>query len=446
MAVLLIGSTGNGKSCFGNYLLDPREEHIYSGPTFATAKANLPQTETVQIATRRVSTQRGHHLTLTVIDTPGLNESDKEDLRHMIDVIEKLQQANGVIACILVVKFNSKIDAQYRATVQYYSKLLPTLFQRNVIVVMTEYLTDPRTESQRRRQHIDVEQIKRNAISEIMKSGGLLYEPLLFLIDCLPESDEEQQLSLVMRDAIIDYLTCVDVFSVATLHVAKTHFIRSRDDHEISKLRGEITGYNKRLQEANEKIKEALDMTEAIGQKITIQSNIISALESTMEEKDSSDTVAVKSWSVNKDWKFMQKLSEDFDIKSPWNIQSVKRWTNGKCEWKDYVETTNGASGTVKGQFMRGLYASVTINATKRDRYKEDIDGLKRERDSAIAELDQLLRERDEIEKKYEGSAEDIKRLSEFIHERRSEMKELSREYITLDEAKARLIQMSVKE
>ena len=187
-------------------------------------------------------------------------------------------------------------------------------------------------------------------------------------------------------------------------------------------------------------------MTEAIGQKITIQSNIISALESTMEEKDSSDTVAVKSWSVNKDWKFMQKLSEDFDIKSPWNIQSVKRWTNGKCEWKDYVETTNGASGTVKGQFMRGLYASVTINATKRDRYKEDIDGLKRERDSAIAELDQLLRERDEIEKKYEGSAEDIKRLSEFIHERRSEMKELSREYITLDEAKARLIQMSVKE
>ena len=72
--------------------------------------------------------------------------------------------------CVLVVKFTSKIDAQYRATIQYYRKLLPTLFEKNVIIVMTGFATDDRSTELRKKQGINVEQIKANTVREIVES------------------------------------------------------------------------------------------------------------------------------------------------------------------------------------------------------------------------------------------------------------------------------------
>ena len=49
MAVLLIGSTGNGKSTLGNFILNPEDKHMYDDQTFITARSNLPETQKVHI-------------------------------------------------------------------------------------------------------------------------------------------------------------------------------------------------------------------------------------------------------------------------------------------------------------------------------------------------------------------------------------------------------------
>ena len=59
---------------------------------------------------------------LTVIDTPGLNES-----------------------------------TQYTATIEYYAKLLPALFEKNVFIVMTNYETGERAELLKKKQGINEE-------------------------------------------------------------------------------------------------------------------------------------------------------------------------------------------------------------------------------------------------------------------------------------------------
>ena len=63
----------------------------------------------------------------------------------MIGIVEQLEKEQEITACIIVVKFDSKIDTQYRKTIEYYSQLLPSLFEKNVFIVMTDYATDPRT-------------------------------------------------------------------------------------------------------------------------------------------------------------------------------------------------------------------------------------------------------------------------------------------------------------
>lgn len=114
MAVLLIGSTGNGKSTLGNFLLNPDIQKP-GGKFFKVAKDNLPQTKLTEHKTTAVKIRKDEPpKDLIVIDTPGLNESKVHDLRHMIDLIEKLQAVKDIKACIFVVKFSTKIDEQYK--------------------------------------------------------------------------------------------------------------------------------------------------------------------------------------------------------------------------------------------------------------------------------------------------------------------------------------------
>ena len=189
--VLLIGSTGNGKSTLGNFLLDPRIER---DKKFKVAKANKPETQNTQSASAILSGtfEKYSKVNLTVIDTPGLNEDAVKDLQHMIGMVETLHKVKQVTACILVIKFNSKIDAQYKQTICYYSKLLRSLFEKNVFVVMTDYQTDKRTVALRKREGIDVDQIKANTAKELVACAKLSYDdPLVFAMDCLPVDDDD---------------------------------------------------------------------------------------------------------------------------------------------------------------------------------------------------------------------------------------------------------------
>ena len=129
--LLLIGSTGNGKSSLGNYLLHCKAETVDEDgrrdlqEIFRTARTNLPETKTVQVESNLEESPQ-----LAVMDTPGLNESAERDLPHMIEIITEVKNLGSITACLLCVKFDSKIDAQYRATIAYCKKLLPTLFEK----------------------------------------------------------------------------------------------------------------------------------------------------------------------------------------------------------------------------------------------------------------------------------------------------------------------------
>ena len=258
MAILLIGSTGNGKSTLGNYLLNPDDEHISKKQTFVTARDNKPQTQHVQPVTAKVSVTGHGDSEITVIDTPGLNEGAVRDLEHMICIVQGLKERKEIKACILVVKFNSKIDAQYKATVEYYSKLLPDLFENNVAIVMTDFATDERSIQMRRKQGIDVEQVKNNTVREIVECADMTYSPILFTIDCLPYDSDEQELNRGIRDALLEFIFLQKPTEVIKLKVAKPDYIQKADDVKKSKFEGEITGYNERLQHVHKNAKEAL--------------------------------------------------------------------------------------------------------------------------------------------------------------------------------------------
>ena len=441
MAVILIGSTGNGKSTLGNFLLNPADDHLFTKQTFAIAQDNKPLTQHVKAATTEAETSRGK-FRITLIDTPGLNESAVKDLEHMIGIVDVFKNLKEIKACIIVVKFNSKIDTQYKTTVKYYSELLHDLFEKNVIVVMTDYATDDRSVQIRKRQGIDDEQVKKNAVEEIVKCSGMTYEPDVFAMDCLPVNSDEQKISLDIRRALLDLIVTQKPTHVLKMRVAKTQQIRIDDEAQKKELEGEIIGYKERLEQAENNAKEALVALQAKEDEITQAVELLQAVESELNELDTDDLVVANSWKTEKNWKKLQSTSEAFTVKSKWEIVYVDKWTNGECEWKDYTQEALRVKGRLEGSLMRGIYATVKVYSSKKHKYKTEIGLLKKQVKKQKLTETKLEEECTEIREKYKEHEEEMKLLHDYIAKRRGSIKDLSSKYLTLDEARKRLQSM----
>ena len=293
--ILLIGSVGNGKSTLGNFLIDPSE----------TKEKKFPIGHSVQPETQDVSwtdfPYNGH--TFTVIDTPGLNESAEKDLEHMGSLMNALNGMQGVSACLFCVKFNAKIDAQYKATVEYYSRLLPSLFEENVLIIMTKYETSRRNEELRRKQGIDVDSVKQKCAMEIKDIARLAYLPRVFTIDSLPMDKKERDYSLGVREEILEYVQSLQPVTTKSLLVHKTKYVKKLDEEAISRMLGEITGYMMKLIEENAAAKMVLTKVEDIEKQLLKVDGEIANTEKMLAVMDSKEWVVASTSDVSQDCK-----------------------------------------------------------------------------------------------------------------------------------------------
>ena len=441
--LLLIGSTGNGKSSLGNYLLHCKAETVDEDgrrdlqEIFRTARTNLPETKTVQVERNLEESPQ-----LAVMDTPGLNESAERDLPHMIEIITEVKNLGSITACLLCVKFDSKIDAQYRATIAYYKKLLPTLFERNVVIVLTNFLMDEHSEMRRQKQKVDIGAIVENTRHEVTDIGALKFEPQVFLIDSLPVTNMEHSKSEKDRTSILDYIQkSLNPITTEDIMVAKTIALKLQDEKEISRLDGEIHGYNKCLQEANEAAAGVLEKIECKQKEVSRFKGKILQVEAELKDKDSEAKITTKTWSINDSWRWFQWQAKSFEVSSAWPVVSCTKWDNGHLEWKDFQldEEKGEARGKVEGQWFRGLYASLTLLSQKRIVSKNEIEKLKAELTSLQSKLKEETRSLAEHEAQHTIHRKEIDLLNHFIQARSTRKERLMADPITIDEAHKRL-------
>ena len=433
MAVILIGSTGNGKSTLGNFLVNPEKEHIFGEQqTFKTARTNLPQTQLVESASFKV---KDTDSSISVIDTPGIFEDEDKDIEHMINIIRVLHSVGEVRACILVVKFSSKVDTPYKSSIKYYSKLLPGLFETNLIVVMTDYACDERSKNLRLLQGIDEEQIKKNIFTEIVTLCGVSRTPKLYTIDCLPMSKEEFGVNLQTRDDIISQIFTFNSVSTKDLKVAKTDPIIAADKLSIAQLEGEVSAFDVSLEKATVNAYSAHAQVEQVSKKIR---NLKVDVENVGDELgllNTSELVEAESWSIDIRWRWFKILSRSFEVTSKWPIRDVKYWTNGKCRWTRQEKVTDySVQGRVKSKCNRGLHAKVTVEVFMSDKHGEDISILQNDLDNKRESLANAENELAKSQQMHTQFSNEIDSLKKDIKGRRTKIEKLSSDYLTMEE------------
>lgn len=435
MAILLIGSTGNGKSTLGNFLVNPDREHIYGEKqTFKTARTNKPETQVVKNWTFKVSLPRLETSEFTVIDTPGIFEDEDKDITHMVNIIKALHIVGEIRACVLVIKFSSKIDTPYRTSVRYYAKLLPGLFESNLIVVVTDYACDERSKYLRKLQEINEHQNKTNILSEVRDVCGIDHDPKLFTIDCLPVSDSEMVINRVIREEFIYHVFSLTSKSTVDLEVAKTDSIMMQDKLSIAKLEGEISAYEERLQQTSTDATICHSEIEQLANEEKVLEISICNIKEELLLIDTKELVEDDKWSVSLRWKWFKVLSRNFKVRSQYPIQDIDYWTNGRCSWLNRVQSDSSVEGTVKGKFMRGLYARVILKVYKCDKMKEEIERLRSD-STTKEELQQIIAQKHEYSKRKQI---DLKEKMTILHtdidKRKNSICRLSSEYLTIEE------------
>ena len=444
-ALLLIGSTGNGKSTLGNFLIDPKESHMSGGNArFSMGRSNRPETQDVSCE----EFTHNHRCTFTVIDTPGLNESEEKDLIHMCSLVKVLSDPNleGVRACLLYVKFDSKIDVQYKATVAYYSRLLPSLFEGNVLIIMTEFMTGDRAEKVRKMQRIDVECVKKNTADEIRDCARLAYTPPLFTIDCLPVDESEREYSLKARELVLDYILQLSNVSTANLRVEKTDYLKQLDAKEISRINGEIEGYNKRLKEVNKAATEVLTKDELLQREILHVEGAIANAKNELGVKDSDDLVVTNCWNVEKSFQILKVPHETIDISSEWKIEKVTKWKHPKsAQWKDLDVTEYKVSGSLQGPRLKRLRASIILETKKRTKYAKEIGEMKKGLQKLEGKLKDLRQEAVEYGKRHIEFQNEIDLLNAYIEEKRSAIEKLQLNSMSVAETMKRVDELQQK-
>ena len=210
-------------------------------------------------------------------------------------------------------------------------------------------------------------------------------------------------------------------------------------EKKICSHKGNIVGYCEKLKETNGNAAEALEELKSLEERITTIKVDLTKQEESLKDKDSDDLVIAHVWSVSKRWKFDKKQKKTFDETSKFEVFDTNLWTNGHCRWKECTQEGNRVHGVVKGERMRGLYASITMKTRKKVKFAEDITTLKKYIESLKSKLCNAKDAEEECRIKHGQFESEMSFLKKYMEESEKKIEYLSRDTMTLEEAKAQL-------
>jgi len=284
------------------------------------------------------------------------------------------------------------------------------------------------------------------AATEIKEIAKMSYIPQVFCIDSIPMNLEEKNVSDRTRGAIMAYLLSLRPVSTTDFRVEKPHAIQVADDLKIRGLKGEITGYNGRLKQLNQEATVVLDKIEKLSKDKQEFITEIGRLTAECNDKNSDELVISHLHPIAKPFQFLQWQRDHFTVPSSWFVDNYQKWTNGHCIFEDIKKEDYSVSGSIAGDFCRGIYASITLQTKKLNRYekelKETIIPQLRIEEERLKNVVARLKELEEANSQFD---KDIQSLNAYILERESTTTHLSKRSMTIQEAEERLAELSAE-
>lgn len=372
---------------------------------------------------------------LNIIDIPGLTIKAGSDVQHILGIVKYLKDlpSTVIVACVVVVNFNSKTDQLvFKETVRYYANLFPSLFEQNAIIVMTGYATEA--------QRSDIERVKSYTINEVVNCASLSYTPKLFMINLsnckFVTCDGAIEKSTEVRDAILKHLLSCKPLSITNeILVRKPQYLIEMNKEKIKDLAEEIAALHIEVSKCEEKEYSKASILPQLEADLTLTNERIEDLQKQIEEYDNSELVVADTWAIDSEWKLLKRCMGSFNLHSEWMIDSFEQREEGAAKWTFTERTDFSMAGTVVGQRNKALHASLTIKTMKRQKYASDIFNWRSQMEE-VAQLQKVQRESlENCQNDIQGCSDKIKILLQFIERKQDQVTKLSLPNMAIEDA-----------
>eukprot|EP00928_Gymnodinium_smaydae_P056163 TRINITY_DN39592_c0_g1_i1.p1 TRINITY_DN39592_c0_g1~~TRINITY_DN39592_c0_g1_i1.p1 ORF type:complete len:714 (+),score=80.30 TRINITY_DN39592_c0_g1_i1:74-2143(+) len=444
-----VGSTGNGKSCLLNFLLNPSKAHCLEprAQAFKTGETNVSCTGQCHI--EKCSG-------FTFIDSAGVNESHEADLPHMIDVAKTLRNVTQVSAFALVLKYRDRIDQQWKDTILYYCNLVGKhTFVSNLVIILTHYDV-----AKLRTNPLQTPEVHKNILSEIQSSIktllGLPEVPQIFAIDCLPE-DSDRSTHEKTRLEILRYVAKQQPVDVSGTLVEKTTKLKQLDEQRVKTLEGEINQLNVRFKMADtvpDAIKEKLKNSSHEEARLNVD---IREAQKRMDSLRTNELVLSRHHVENRPYQITQSYSEDVYVEAPCDIRELRFFSKDvylDASFKDIrnrsVRVCIRKSALPSQHYRRygkrqGFCFEIKLWSYKEDFYASNISSLENSIESKKCELKEIASLQRTMLEKHPEAAEEANKLRAEIQDREQQICTLRCSKMTVEEAESRLHELDTR-
>lgn len=176
LKIVLIGETGIGKSKLGNFILQKKNAFKVGDTSKSETKSIIEYNSNVE------------GMDLTIMDTPGLNDTDCCDSEIMDIIISKFQNDKSIDGIILVYSFTKtrKVDKDKELI-----KNLKTIFGEDILklrlkVIVTNRTYGPEFEEEKNKVEIQVRDII-NLLNNLIDKNDIIFVNTCFIEDYIKE-------------------------------------------------------------------------------------------------------------------------------------------------------------------------------------------------------------------------------------------------------------------
>ena len=228
--------------------------------------------------------------------------------------------------------------------------------------------------------------------------------------------------------------------NVSDLPVAKTQFLLNKDREQVKRYELESIRYIDKMKRVESWAVNALSEYKKLEDEVNRLSREVTALQCEHDDMNTLDLITIDSWSVEREWKFFRWSEANYDLKSCYPIENVRRSSSGLVTWKDEIlEDNTRLKGTISGRFMRGFNASITIETQKKIQYRTEIEEIERRLESKRENLEHAKEECKKCRDRHKDFSKEIKQLEKHIEENEDNVKTLSMPTMSINEALTRL-------
>jgi hypothetical protein len=317
----------------------------------------IPTEDSSRIITRTID--------FSVIDSAGAGDGSDND-SNILKLYEYLLKPDIEISCVLlVIKFPTLQDGKYKTIIQFYKQMLASIFQKNVVVVITHApIKDPRWIKMMKKTGKNPAKAIEKVIQSLQDLLGLDYPIRHFALNVLADSDDMEDF-LHTRDCRRKILEmCVDVpgFRPSRLNYPKPPVWKAKDNVKQEHLEQELMNLLQTIQDYV--TAEAYqDRTARLDKVIDDHKKLLTGL-------DTDDLVVVNSMNVTGNQTAFWWTQRPFYIEAKCPIKEAIV-SGANVLSKDIME--NRVTGVVQSNWFSKLDATVMVMSTSRVRHAEDI-------------------------------------------------------------------------